>query len=284
MFGMEILTKEDVLKIYLALVTHGADAGEPIVPSGVREIALLESALSRQHTGLGGTLKYPEPRDNAATLLYGICMDHPFFNGNKRTAFVASLVHLDRNGYIPQDVSEREFYNMLISLADHRLTSGVSAPRGGKTPLFSAQAPQRLSADEEVKAVGDWLKRRTRRVDKNEHPLTFRQLRRIISRFGCRFGEPHGNFVDLYLDEEYLETGFLGLGKPRRKVRQSKVTQLSYAGEGAFVPINTIKMVRKHCHLLAENGIDSRAFYDEEATVDYFLNQYRNLLKRLAKA
>lgn len=281
---MEILTKEDVLKIYLALVTHGTNMGEPIVPAGVRNMALLESALSRQNTGLGGLLKYPEPRDNAATLLYGICMDHPFFNGNKRTAFVASLVHLDRNGYIPQDVGEREFYNMLISLADHRLTSGVSAPRGGKPSLPLAQSPQRLTTDEEVKAVGEWLRRRTRRVDKHEHPLTFRQLRRILSRFGCRFGEPNDNFVDLYRDEEYMETGFLGLGRPRKRVRQSKVTQLSYPGEGAFLPINTIKMVRKHCHLLAENGVDSRAFYDEEATVDFLLNQYRNLLKRLAKA
>jgi death-on-curing protein len=284
MVKVETLTTEDVLKIHLALVTHGADTGEPIVPAGVRNIGLLESAVSRQHTGLGSTLKYPDPRFNAGTLLYGICMDHPFFNGNKRTAFVASLVHLDRNGYIPQDVSEREFYNMLISLADHRLTSGVSAPRGGKLSLPSAQPPLRLSTDEEVKAVGEWLRRRTRRVDKNEHPLTFRQLHRILSRFRCRFGEPRDNFVDLYLDEEYLETGFLGLGKPRKKIRQSKVTQLSYPGEGSFVHVNTIKMVRKHCHLLAEDGVDSRAFYDEKATVDYILNQYRNLLKRLAKA
>jgi death-on-curing protein len=119
---LNTLNRQEVLDIYSALVTHSADIGEPIAPAGVRDNNLLDSAISRQHTGFGQMLKYPEPRDNAATLLYGICMDHPFFNGNKRTAFVTALVHLDRNGYIPQDVSERDFYNMLISLADHRLT------------------------------------------------------------------------------------------------------------------------------------------------------------------
>jgi hypothetical protein len=121
-------------------------------------------------------------------------------------------------------------------------------------------------------------------VDKNEHPLTFRQLRRILSRFGCRFGEPHDNSVAVHRDEEYFETGFLGLGKRRTRIRQAKVTQVSYPGESALVPINTIKMIRKQCKLLSEDGVDSRAFYDEEATVDYILNQYRTLLRRLARA
>jgi hypothetical protein len=121
-------------------------------------------------------------------------------------------------------------------------------------------------------------------MEKHEHPLTFRQLRRILARFGCRFGEARGNFVDIYRAEEWEQTGFLGLGKPKKKVRHAKVTQVSYAGEGELVSVNTIKMIRKHCELLAENGVDSRAFYDSEATVDYILNQYRTLLTRLAKA
>ena len=90
--------------------------------------------------------------------------------------------------------------------------------------------------------------------------------------------------MDVYRSEEWTETGFWGLGKPKRRVRQAKVTQVSYSGEGELVSVNTIKMIRKHCYLLAENGVDSRAFYDFEATVDYFLNQYRTLLKRLANA
>jgi death-on-curing family protein len=281
---IQTLSEEEVFNIHAALVTHFAQLGDPIEPSGIRSLALLQSAVSRQHTGIGGTLKYPEARDNAATLLYGICMDHAFHNGNKRTAFVSALVHLDRNGYIPDQVSHGEFYNMIVSLADHRLVSGVSAPRGGKPKWTSPRPLSRLSADKEVSAVGEWLKRRTRRVDKQEHPLTFRQLRRILLRFGCRFGEPRGNFVDVYRDEEVSSTGFLGLGTPKKKIRQSKVTQVSYPGEGTLVPVSTIKMVRKQCQLVAEHGVDSRAFYDEEATVDYFLNQYRSLLKRLAKA
>jgi len=79
-------------------VADFAGTGDPIAPPGVRSMTLLESAVSRQHTALGGRLKYADPVSSAATLLYGICSDHPFHNGNKRTALVAMLVHLDDTG------------------------------------------------------------------------------------------------------------------------------------------------------------------------------------------
>jgi prophage maintenance system killer protein len=91
------LTAEDVLTIHEYLINDFAATSDPISPPGVRSVALLESAVGRQHTGTGSTLKYPDPIDNAATLLYGVCLDHPFHNGNKRTALVAMLVHLDKN-------------------------------------------------------------------------------------------------------------------------------------------------------------------------------------------
>ena len=46
---------------------------------------LLESAIARQDAGFAGQLKYPTAVVNAATLGYGLCLNHPFHNGNKRT-------------------------------------------------------------------------------------------------------------------------------------------------------------------------------------------------------
>jgi len=68
-------------------------------------MSLLASAVARQESGYGNTLKYHEPIINAATLLYGICNDHPFHNGNKRTALVCALAHLDRNRQILKTTS-----------------------------------------------------------------------------------------------------------------------------------------------------------------------------------
>lgn len=59
--------------------------------------------------------------------------------------------------------------------------------------------------------------------------------------------------------------------------------QIAYVNEGSIVQINTIKEIRRRCFLTSEDGKDSRAFYDNEATLDSILNEYRFLLKRLAK-
>ena len=102
---LRTLSAEDVLQIHEILVADFQESGDPISPPGVRSVSLLQSAVGRQTTGIGSVLKYPDPIFNAATLLYGLCNDHPFHNGNKRTALVAALVHLDRNKFTLYDTS-----------------------------------------------------------------------------------------------------------------------------------------------------------------------------------
>ena len=278
------MTSEEVLTIHYALVEHFKDDGNPINPPGPRNEHLLNSAVSRQHTSSGGVLKYAEPRANAATLLYGICMNHPFHNGNKRTAFVSALIHLERNGYIPEEVSHPEFYNMLLALCDHRLTSSSSTPKGGRNLKQLPDPGERRAPDDEVRVVTDWLRQRTRREDRREHPLAFRQLRKILGRHAYCFENPKDNFIDLYHEEIVEKPRFLGFGKPERTRRKTKVMQIAYGGEGDLVQVNTIKKIRRLCSLTSDDGVDSRAFYDDEATLDSILNKYRFLLKRLAKA
>ncbi len=72
------------------LVEHGG-------PSGVRAEALLASALGRPQN-----LALYESSDVAAlaaSYAFGIARNHPFVDGNKRTAFVAMEVFLDLNGF-----------------------------------------------------------------------------------------------------------------------------------------------------------------------------------------
>lgn len=82
---------------------------------GVRDQGLLESALSRpQHL-----LHYEQPDifDLAAACAHGIASNHPFVDGNKRTAFTAAFVFLDINGY-ELEVPEGEVVVMTVGLAD----------------------------------------------------------------------------------------------------------------------------------------------------------------------
>src|SRR4051794_23296475 len=116
-----MLTVEDVLHIHQRVCEDFAESGDPVGIGGVREKGLLESAVLRQQVGYGGKLKYPDPYENAATLTFGICCGHPFNNGNKRTALVAMLAHLDANGHAVFGMNQMDLYRMIKAVATHDL-------------------------------------------------------------------------------------------------------------------------------------------------------------------
>jgi len=122
---LQALSTDEVLQIHEALVTDFANSQDPISPPGLRSRDLLESAVSRQWVGHDGILKYPDPIDNAATLLYGICCDHPFHNGNKRTALATLNILLERSGYMlvsnDEDLLNAEVEAMLLDVVEHRI-------------------------------------------------------------------------------------------------------------------------------------------------------------------
>lgn len=64
---------------------------------GVRDMALLESALARPRN-LWAYGPEASLHELAAAYAYGICRNHPFVDGNKRTAFLAAAVFLTING------------------------------------------------------------------------------------------------------------------------------------------------------------------------------------------
>ncbi len=72
-----------------------AETDDP-VGVGVRDEAILDSAAHRPLTALGGTNKYQTPYDAAAALGHSIVNNHPFIDGNKRTALLAMIAILDR--------------------------------------------------------------------------------------------------------------------------------------------------------------------------------------------
>ena len=73
------------------LAEHGGSAG-------LRDEGLLESALARpQHLASYGE---PDVAACAAAYAYGLSRNHPFIDGNKRTAFVALELFLFLNAYV----------------------------------------------------------------------------------------------------------------------------------------------------------------------------------------
>lgn len=84
--------------------------------AGVRDHGLLESALARPRHIF--TYEKAAICDLAAAYAYGIARNHPFVDGNKRTAFMAAYIFLERNGF-RFDGSEAE-----VLLVFRRLATG----------------------------------------------------------------------------------------------------------------------------------------------------------------
>ena len=69
---------------------------------GVREIALLESAVAAPQASFGGKSPYADLAEVAAAYLFYLCKNHPLIDGNKRAALGACIVFLRLNGIQPQ--------------------------------------------------------------------------------------------------------------------------------------------------------------------------------------
>ena len=268
---LRTLSAAEVLEVHNRLAADFAETDDPISPAGVRSQPLLESAVGRQHTSLGGTLKYPKPVENAATLVFGVCCDHPFHNGNKRTALVSMLVHLDRNKYCLFDTAYNDLHTFIIRVADHSL--GMRRPRRGRAKQRTRQT------DEEVDAIVRWLEKRAHRLTRGERRITWRELERILKGFGYHLEEPAGNKIGIYKHEE-VKGGLLK--RTTKKVRK-KIGTVGWPGDNRDIAISEIKKVREICGLREQDGVDSESFYGYATVVDGFINHYRKLLRALAK-
>ncbi|MDV7220939.1 type II toxin-antitoxin system death-on-curing family toxin [Streptomyces prunicolor] len=83
------LTAEDVL----AIAEQAVDDQTVVV----RDAGLLESAVHRPSASMFGQEAYADLFDKAAALLQSLAINHPFLDGNKRTAWVSCVVFLAMN-------------------------------------------------------------------------------------------------------------------------------------------------------------------------------------------
>ena len=69
---------------------------------GIRDQALLESAVAAPQATMMGQPLMSDPIEIAAAYLFYLCRNHAFIDGNKRTALAACLVFLESNGLLPE--------------------------------------------------------------------------------------------------------------------------------------------------------------------------------------
>jgi death-on-curing protein len=104
-------TPDDCFFLTVALVreVHAEAISNFGGSDGVRDEALLESAVAAPQATFGGVSVYGSMEEVAAAYLFYVCRNHPFIDGNKRAALGACILFLRLNGIeTPPDGPEWE--------------------------------------------------------------------------------------------------------------------------------------------------------------------------------
>jgi len=253
LYKPEYITKDEVLKIYEELVFDFNNNNDPIYPYGLRDDNLLESALFHCKTSYNGNLKYKSIESIAATLMYSLSHNHPFYNGNKRTAVVSMLVFLDRHS-ICLTCDDNDLFIISLKVADHKILKNNNYK------------------DAEIYELTRWIIENSRKMIKGERVVTLKKFKQILTGFDCEICE-NGKI------ERYKKT-FLGF---RRKLASSRKISNTLS-DGSNIDREFVRSVRRDLELTPEYGIDSYSFYSKiPFSGSDFIVKYKNLLRRLSK-
>lgn len=123
MTEVEFLTLEDLLGLVRRL-----GAGP------VRDVGLLDAAVTRARSSAFGEDAYPTLHLKAAALLHSIVSNHALADGNKRLGWLATTVFLDINGEMVE-LEDDDAFGLVMAVAAGRLDVEEIADRlgGGQT-------------------------------------------------------------------------------------------------------------------------------------------------------
>lgn len=112
---VEILL-DDVLRFHQSLTAKYT------MESGIHDMNMLQSAVNTPFQTFAGVDLYPSIFDKAARLCYGLAKNHPFNDGNKRTAVHSMLIYLGLNN-IFLDYEQLDLENVIIDVASSKMSS-----------------------------------------------------------------------------------------------------------------------------------------------------------------
>lgn len=236
------LTCEDVLDAHYLICDHFLRLGEGIAGFGPKDIGLLSSAVHRQLASAGGAFVYDDFWDIASSLIFGLINDHPFHDGNKRTAFLCSVFFMMENGYLPSvDITEVEDFT--VEIADFKRANG-----------------RHMRVDEISPRFKTMFRKQDNRIS---YIVTFNELQKLLRAHGCSIDNPNGNFINVYVGDQ-------------------RVSQIGFPGWSKEVSRNAISTVRKSTGLVPENGVDAQVFFKGADPLSTLIGAYQEPLKRLA--
>lgn len=114
------------LTIDEALTLHETNIAQHGGSTGIRDRGLLESALAMPRQAFGGEFTHSFPHEMAAAYLFHVCKNHPFVDGNKRTALACCVVFLHLNGWT-MTASQNDAVDTVLAVASGTMSKAEIA-------------------------------------------------------------------------------------------------------------------------------------------------------------
>lgn len=256
---------DDVLRAHYLITDYFSDEETGIV-YGLKSEALLGSALGRQFTGFWEIDKWQSPLELCGTLFYGLIKNHAFHDGNKRTAFLVLIYHLQMHNYQFKDKNKKERIERLaVSVAANELKEGYE-----RFKHFEEDE------DAEVRFVIDYLERNTRKINKRFYSVTFYDFNTLLQRFDVQLTNAHGGYIDVC--QYKIPKNLLGI---KLKKKWCKIMQIGFSGWKRKVGMKAVKETLKAAKLTAEYGVDSEVFFKGAEPLSVLIDEYSDPLRRL---
>ncbi|HBC7479008.1 MULTISPECIES: type II toxin-antitoxin system death-on-curing family toxin [Proteus] len=218
-----MINYDDVVHIHAYLTEHYENSEDPIYPPGIKDEALLDSAIARPFMTVNGKDAYPEVMDKAAALFHAIISNHTFFNGNKRVALLTTMCFLDFNGYWLDKCDDLELFEFTRKIAAHE----IAADRKN-----------------EIKVIKIFLKKNSRKRKYEDQQLSLHALTQHLNNAGFKLIDS-GDYYEIY----------------KNKKRYTKILKKGASGKEHYDP-PYIKSLRKKLLLTPTHGWDSMRFYE----------------------
>jgi death-on-curing family protein len=214
----------DVLRAHYLLIDYFSNIGEGVGGVGPKDINLLHSALSRQHCCFEQTNKWDNPLEICATLFWGLIKNHPFHDANKRTAFLSLIYHLKKINRTPT-CKQKDIEILAIRIAANELSK------------YSDYSDK--SIDPEVHFVARFLHKNTRKTDKVEYKITYRELDRILKGFGYKLDNHDRDRIQVIKITREKSTF-----SRSEKIIESSIGSISFRGWNRFVNMDLLRQIR----------------------------------------
>ena len=112
--NLKFLTIQELINIHNELILlYGGSLG-------IRDRGLLESALSQPQATFGSQQLHKDIYEKAAAYFFHIIKNHPFVDGNKRTACTSTIIFLIMND-CDINLNKNQLYNLAVDVANSKL-------------------------------------------------------------------------------------------------------------------------------------------------------------------